>query len=62
MLRRIWRCTLKVVLIPVFILLKLVEGICNLAQLLSGWGFLSAWIDYAGNSIWMLGISFRRSK
>lgn len=28
-----------IVLIPVFILLKLVEGICNLAQLLSGWVF-----------------------
>lgn len=39
MLRKILRCCLKVVLIPVFILLKFMEGICNLAQLFSGWIF-----------------------
>lgn len=39
MLRKILRCCFKVVLITVFILLKLVKGICNFAQLLSGWIF-----------------------
>ena len=39
MLRKILRCCFKVVLITVFILLELVKGICNFAQLLSGWIF-----------------------
>ena len=39
MLRKILRCCLKVVLVPVFILLKLLEKIFNLAQLFSGWIF-----------------------
>lgn len=39
MLRKILRCCLKVVLVPVFILLKLMEKIFNLAQLFSGWIF-----------------------
>lgn len=39
MLQKILRCCLKVVLIPVFILLKLIKVICNLVQLFSGWIF-----------------------
>lgn len=37
MLRKILRCCLKVVLIPIFILLKMMKGLCNLIQLFSGW-------------------------
>lgn len=39
MLRRVLKTCLMIILVPAFVILKLAEGICNLAQLLSGWIF-----------------------